>query len=896
MGLIGNLAFLNPWILAALAVLPVLWFLLRVTPPAPKRISFPATRFLIGLIPDQQTPSKTPWWLLLLRCLIAALIIIALARPVLNPSQNLPSGDNIRIVMETGWAAGQTWQTQIGKAEDLIRQAGRENKEITLVFTATAEQLGPLSETQALSSLRGLTPKPWPADLGALEDTLADPEDDVLTYWLGTGMKEKGFDDLAKTLSAQGNLIYVMPAPENLPLLLKPGSENSAGLSAEIDGPDTLAAGVPVSLQVLSENGQILDQRNITLGTKLSETVDMDIPEELRNKAASLKLAGRQSAGSTVLLDERFRKRDVGIVTSKSESETTPFIESEYYLTRALEPYADIKLAPIDELIEASPAVIIMPDIAALPPATLESLETWVSDGGLLLRFAGPVMSENESFLTPVPLRRGQRALEGDVTWEKPLKISPFPETSPLSDLVFSEDIIVRRQVLAEPVADLESKTWAELEDGTPFMTAAPKDKGMIVLVHSTASAAWSDFALSGLYVDVLRRIVSLSAGVNRTGATDQTLQPVLVMDGFGSLIQPKGVLPIPAGEFQNLVPSQDHPPGLYGRAGYAQALNLGERINMPRAVTSLPAGVQKQSYGVSSEKDLMPYLLSAALILFFIDWIVMMIMAAPFIFKRSAAAAALILFISLPAQAQERAKDIEYASAIHLAYIETGDSAIDRLSREGLAALGDVLAQRTSVEPEGVVAVNPENDGMAFFPFIYWPVTDNPRPLSEQALLNIQSYLNQGGTILFDTRDQRYTSGDTGGMVSTRNEAALRQMIGSLNIPPLSPISDDHVLGKSFYLLDSYPGRYDGGTLWVEERSASGRDGVSSVIIGGHDWAGAWAATQSGGSLTPRLSGGAYQQEIAYRFGVNLMMYALTGNYKDDQVHVPHILERLGQ
>jgi hypothetical protein len=112
----------------------------------------------------------------------------------------------------------------------------------------------------------------------------------------------------------------------------------------------------------------------------------------------------------------------------------------------------------------------------------------------------------------------------------------------------------------------------------------------------------------------------------------------------------------------------------------------------------------------------------------------------------------------------------------------------------------------------------------------------------------------------------------------------------GALDIPPLAPIGEEHVLGKSFYLLDTYPGRYESGTLWVESPgSGAGRDGVSPVIIGSHDWAAAWA------DGTP-LPGGARQREMARRFGVNLLMYALTGNYKADQVHVSHILERLGR
>ena len=74
--------------------------------------------------------------------------------------------------------------------------------------------------------------------------------------------------------------------------------------------------------------------------------------------------------------------------------------------------------------------------------------------------------------------------------------------------------------------------------------------------------------------------------------------------------------------------------------------------------------------------------------------------------------------------------------------------------------------------------------------------------------------------------------------------------------------------------------------------------DGVTPVVIGGNDWASAWAVTSTGQSMLPvgRGCGGERQRELAYRFGVNLVMHVLTGNYKSDQVHVPALLDRLGQ
>ncbi|MEO0678305.1 MAG: DUF4159 domain-containing protein, partial [Pseudomonadota bacterium] len=127
--------------------------------------------------------------------------------------------------------------------------------------------------------------------------------------------------------------------------------------------------------------------------------------------------------------------------------------------------------------------------------------------------------------------------------------------------------------------------------------------------------------------------------------------------------------------------------------------------------------------------------------------------------------------------------------------------------------------------------------------------------------------------------------------------------------IPPLEPIPDDHVLTRAFYLLQDFPGRSMGAPVWVEAAPPDAErvegmpfrnlnDGVTPVVVGGNDWASAWAIDRSGNWRYRVGSGfaGERQREISLRFGVNLIMHVLSGNYKSDQVHVPALLDRLGQ
>lgn len=175
----------------------------------------------------------------------------------------------------------------------------------------------------------------------------------------------------------------------------------------------------------------------------------------------------------------------------------------------------------------------------------------------------------------------------------------------------------------------------------------------------------------------------------------------------------------------------------------------------------------------------------------------------------------------------------------------------------------------------------------------------------SSTTMAKIDAYMRQGGSVLFDTRDQLDRSTSINTFTGTPAVERLREMLASLDIPPLEPVPADHVLTKAFYLLNDFPGRYSGGPLWVEttqddeeraDRPAQAGDGVSSILITENDFAAAWAIDKDGTFLFPTIPTDPLQREIAFRTGVNIVMYTLTGNYKADQVHVPALLERLGQ
>src|SRR5947207_34206 len=167
---LGTLAFASPWLLAALAALPVIWWLLRVTPPAPRRIAFPAIRLLLGLTPREETPARTPWWLILLRTVIAGIIIVALAHPLLNPQALLAGTGPVVLVIDDGWTAARDWSRRQAAAIGILAEAEREDRPIVLVTTAPhasdepAPPLAPIRAADARAAVEALQPKPWPVD------------------------------------------------------------------------------------------------------------------------------------------------------------------------------------------------------------------------------------------------------------------------------------------------------------------------------------------------------------------------------------------------------------------------------------------------------------------------------------------------------------------------------------------------------------------------------------------------------------------------------------------------------------------------------------------------------------------------------------------------------------
>jgi hypothetical protein len=931
------LGFAQPLVLLGLLSLPVLWWLLRLIPPQPRRVAFPPTRLLFDITPKEETPQRTPWWLTLLRLTLAALVIIAAAGPLWNPPVATATAKaQLALLIDDGFPAAGTWDARMRTAEDLIARAEADNRGVALI--PLSEPTRDISfETPAAARVRIKQMKPKPhaverADALPAIGRFLGATPDIELVWLTDGVDLGGGDEF---VAALGRLV------EQRPMTVVEGGIAGARALSSADN----AAGA-LTVKVLRANGgatetgtvRALDLKGLPLGDaafsfkdgERETEAELTLPVEIRNDIARLEIAAERSAGAVALLDKRWRRRSIGVITGSSSDTAQPLLASTYYLTRALGPFADVRLADrgspaqaVSQFIEQRLPMLILADVGNVAEAR-EQLTRWVEEGGVLARFAGPRLAAADDDLVPVKLRRGGRVLGGSLSWEQPQQLNAFTRESPFFGMTVPTDVTVSRQVLAEPDATLTERTWATLADGTPLVTAQRRGKGLVVLFHVTADTRWSDLPLSGTFVEMLKRIVSLAGSVTAADgsaasgrAAREVLPPTRVLDGFGIFGPPPPTArPVPT-SFGGRA-TFDHPPGFYGPPEGLLAVNAlapADRL-APLDVSALNA--RREAYRMSEPEDLRGPILLAALALLALDALVIFLLSGgmrQLLRRRRAVATALAIGIlgSVllgPPHAFAQSNDDQALKATletRLAYVITGDAEVDRISKAGLQGLTLFLAQRTALEAGEPVGLDPARDELAFYPLIYWPIVPSAPKPTREALEHIDAYMKQGGTVLFDTRDAVEAPPGTGGDTRGPGMQALRAILSSLDIPELEPVRRDHVLTKTFYLLKDFPGRFSSGQLWVEaltaadedepaSRPARAGDGVSSIIISSNDLAGAWAMRQDGQAMLPLVSAEPRQREFAFRAGVNIVMYTLTGNYKADQVHVPALLERLGQ
>ncbi len=919
----SGISYLTPFLLWALLLLPILWWLLRAVPPAPLRAKFPGILLLLGLKDKETTSDRTPWWLLALRILALGAAIIGFAGPVLNPVDSQSSAKRLVILMDASWASADDWGRRQAKLTEVLRSADQAARP-TIVFKLSniTQSLVPLNFVAPnvhLQRINSLAPNAWRPDFIHWADYLTVHDTSFDTIWFSDGLDSEDRSALLDVLESKGNVsIYQADEPvlALTPPFVKDGNmvvqvqrswaKGALDVSANAIGPDP--NGVTQILGTASAQFSPNDVQAELL---------FDMPLELRNRITSVALDNHRSAGAVVMAGDTVQRRKVALISASDQQEGADLMSDVFYLRKALVPTAEVIETDLKTTLLVNPDVLIFVDVGKLSQTETRDVTKWVANGGLLVRFAGPRLAasqlglQTEHPLLPVRLRAGGRSIGGAMSWGAPKKLRAFAEGSSFYGLKTSDEVTVNSQVVAQPDPNLAERVLASLEDGTPLVTQKTVDNGRVVLFHVTANAEWSNLPLSGLFVQMLERLA-----VSTTGNLDdvQDLEgliwkPEAMLDAFGVIREVSDRPGVAGTVLASRAISADLPPGVYSNASRKAALNiLAKDAVLVKA--DWPTDTTILTLKKTGQKFLKPYFIIAALGLLLLDIFAALWLSGKLRKRFAGQMAALVLALAFTQPDTGMAETDEVLSNLInntvLGYVKTGSAKVDKASHAGLLGLSAELFRRTSVEPITPVGVDIEQDELSVLPFLYWPMSKNQTSPSDIAVAKLNRFLRSGGMILFDTRDAHLSSGVSGG---TPNGRMLQKIAARLEIPPLEPVPEDHVLTRSFYLLQDFPGRHQGANVWIEAAPADAtkiegmpfrnlNDGVTPVMIGGNDWAAAWAIDDNGRYMFPvgRGSAGNQQREYAQRFGVNLIMYVLTGNYKSDQVHIPALLDRLGQ
>jgi hypothetical protein len=900
--LLGGISFAAPWVLIALAGLPALYFLLRATPALPRRVPFPALALLRGLNQAERTPARMPLWILVLRLVALALLIIGLAGPALVPPPLLPGRGPILLVIDNGFAAGADFSAVRRAARRVVAQAGQDG--VVLLATApdaTGQKLqasGVLTPRAALARLGVLPVQPWPDDdraaLQAVRAVLRQGK--MRSVFITDGLAGPGRAALIRSLAPD---LSLTDGAARVRVVQRAQLGPHGGLQVRLA---VVPHDRPVVAAVLAETqaDAVLARATIRVppGAGFGST-RIDLPPPLLDQVTRLVLAGPAEAAGVLLLDGAARRVSVGIVGGAQAAQK--FLGADYYVQRAI-PRADaVHVGTLGTLLADQPGVLILPDMP-LDPAQMQKLKRFLEQGGVVIRFAGPLSATTRDDLTPDPLVPGVRHVGGALGAGKPGRIGAFAAGSPLAGLAVPADVRISAARLVDPTRLNPATVWARLQDGTPIVLGVRQGRGTLVYVLTSANTAWSNWVLAADFPQVMERLLRLGVGARpRHGK----VQVIRALDGLGQLGRAGAAArAVRVRNLDTLMVSPAHPPGLWGNAQGRIAVNVGAHVPVLRAGRMPDGAAQARLSGLRRTLHYGPALIATGLLLLLADLLISLWLRGLVAWRAVLGAALLVVLCSgavRPARAQgpNGAGDADQAVPTgalrtRLAYIATGDAARDRTIRLGLQEISRLVDGETAAKLGRPRAVVPGAEPLDFYPLIYWMVTAvSPTP-DGQACRALDGFMASGGLLVIDTDGGDAGSAGSGAGFDPGAGAALRRVTACLAIPPLARLTDRATLGHSFFIVRQFPGRFVGAPVLIAAKGGRDADGMSPVVIGQNDWVGAWARRRDGAALHAVLPGDPGQRTDSERFGVNLVIYALTGTYKSDQVQLPMLLQRL--
>ncbi|HEY0900728.1 MAG TPA: BatA domain-containing protein, partial [Micavibrio sp.] len=487
----------SPWMLLAIPATAALWWLMKSTPRKPVQHIVPHIKLLYKLASREQTPRRVPWWQYAAVATAVAGTTAALTQPRYNPEAPLTGAGPVMLVVDNDWAGARDWKSRQEQMQQMIDRADKAGRAVIIVPTAapadgTAVRVhGPMPASTARNMARTMAAQSWPVNYQATLKALQQQNKSApgTVVWLSNGLDHQDTKTLATTLQTFGTLSVYEDDPAKAPYLLGAPDTTQADLSIPVN---RVPQDKPEKLVLVAQDEKGMVQGHSEMSFKAGEAqaiATFKMPKEARNAVTRVAIAQHDHIGGQLLVDERFRRRSVGIIENSHDSSSDPLTDENHYLTQALSPAADIKTGAADHLLENKLAVLVMGDSATVTQAQKTRIDKWVrEEGGTLIRFAGPRLAQAisegvDDALLPQPMSQ-TRTLGNQTTGADVGRIKAFAPSSPFKNIAPAPEVQITQQILPRAGAADTVKVWAQLEDQTPLVSARASGKGQIIFVH----------------------------------------------------------------------------------------------------------------------------------------------------------------------------------------------------------------------------------------------------------------------------------------------------------------------------------------------------------------------------------------------------------------------------
>ena len=891
-----EISFVYPYLLFIALFLPFIWIFLKTSPPLPNLKKFPAIIFLAKKKSLDQTPEKISYPMVILRLVILIFLIIGFSQPQINKANNNQI-QNL-IVLDNSWLSGTSWIDRKQKIIELIQSQESELNNFSIITTTEFSKgnffnLYNKKPSEIIEFVSSLEPLSWEPNYSLLYKKLKENKriyDNI--YWFTEPLIDKDKESLYSYLSKKNLKIIKSSEKKILPIVKFSQKENntyefvishplnifSEGVIDSFDQEKNLLYRVPYEGKSI--------QKNEIFFTKIY----INIPLSIREKISYFQINKINSSATKIYLNKIQTKKTIGIVSINQNEKALKFNSGNYFVDKALDNKFEIKKDSLENLIDMKLKLLFVDDLFLINKLIDAKIISWVKKGGTLIKFGGTntinnMLDESESSLKDNFSLTGRIInVDSQLSLKKSLKISNISINSPLYGLTVPDDIKVKQYIESQPsVTSKKINIWLSLENGTPLISSISLQKGKIIFFHIPSNATWSNLPLSYFFLEIIERIINQTQGEKLK--KDKILKPFLNLNAMGELVKPSAQsLNIDNKIIKDSVKvNYDYPPGLYKDNEDFYALNQSDNLYYDFKIVKDFKSQGFQEITNNRTLNFKPFFLISAFFLFFLDTLVTLFLRQLLKIERTKFLLVILILIFSSSNSHSKSLDIEKVMSNKIGYIVTGNDKVDKITHNGLKVLSKFISSKTAAIFSEPTPIDLKEDKLLYYPIIYWPTDSGLNELPKK----IKRFLNDGGLLLIDCKLDELN------FMINKCLDSFQKLLKNNQIGQFKEIDEKHAMSKSFYIINNFPGRKN-NSIYFATTELGDFDNTASVIIGNNDWVGAWAKNENNEFLFSLLQNDLKQRNVSFKFGVNLLIYSLTGNYKTDQVHIPEFLKRI--